>query len=39
MARYLDAKNDLMFKRIFGEHPDLLTSFLNALIPLAEKKP
>lgn len=35
MARYLDPKNDLTFKRIFGENPDLLISFLNALMPLA----
>jgi predicted transposase/invertase (TIGR01784 family) len=34
MARYLDPKNDLPFKRIFSEHPDLLKSFLNALLPL-----
>ena len=34
MARYLDPKNDLTFKRIFGEHPDLLIHFLNALMPL-----
>jgi hypothetical protein len=34
MARYLDPKNDLVFKRIFGEHEDLLLSFLNALMPL-----
>jgi predicted transposase/invertase (TIGR01784 family) len=34
MKRYLDPKNDLIFKRIFGEHPDLLISFLNALMPL-----
>jgi predicted transposase/invertase (TIGR01784 family) len=34
MAHYLDPKNDLVFKRIFGEHPDLLISFLNALMPL-----
>ena len=34
MARYLDPKNDLPFKRIFGEHPELLKSFLNALMPL-----
>ncbi len=32
--RYLDPKNDLVFKKIFGEHPDLLISFLNALLPL-----
>ncbi|GHV47232.1 hypothetical protein FACS1894181_00260 [Bacteroidia bacterium] len=36
MARYLDPKNDLVFKRIFGEHPHLLKSFLNALMPLEE---
>jgi predicted transposase/invertase (TIGR01784 family) len=35
MKRYLDPRNDLTFKRIFGEHPDLLLSFLNALMPLA----
>ena len=34
MASYLDPKNDLVFKRIFGSHPDLLISFLNALMPL-----
>ncbi|MDR1169797.1 MAG: Rpn family recombination-promoting nuclease/putative transposase, partial [Prevotellaceae bacterium] len=33
MKRYLDPKNDLPFKRIFGEHPELLKSFLNALMP------
>lgn len=32
--RYLDPKNDLTFKRIFGEHPHLLKSFLNAVLPL-----
>ena len=34
--RYLDPKNDLTFKRVFGEHPDLLISLLNALLPLDE---
>ena len=33
MARYLDPKNDLTFKRIFGEHPRLLIHFLNAVMP------
>ena len=33
MKRYLDPKNDLPFKRVFGEHPNLLISFLNALMP------
>lgn len=32
--RYLDPKADLTFKRVFGEHPDLVISFLNALLPL-----
>ena len=34
--RYLDPKNDLTFKRVFGQHPHLLRSFLNALLPLEE---
>ncbi len=34
--RYLDPKNDLTFKKIFGQHPHLLKSFLNALMPLEE---
>ncbi len=33
--RYLDPKNDLTFKRVFGEHLHLLKSFLNALLPLS----
>ena len=32
--RYLDPKADLTFKRVFGEHPDLLKSLLNSLLPL-----
>ncbi|MDR0385672.1 MAG: Rpn family recombination-promoting nuclease/putative transposase [Prevotellaceae bacterium] len=38
MGRYLDPKNDLPFKRIFGEHPELLKSFLNALMPFGENR-
>lgn len=34
--RYLDPKADITFKRVFGEHPDLVMSFLNALLPLNE---
>lgn len=34
--RYLDPKIDLAFKRVFGEHKNLLKSFLNALLPLPE---
>ncbi|MCX6958086.1 MAG: Rpn family recombination-promoting nuclease/putative transposase [Verrucomicrobiae bacterium] len=36
MARYLDPKNDLVFKKIFGHHPALLKSFLNAILPLPD---
>lgn len=31
--RYLNPKADLTFKKVFGEHPDLIISFLNALLP------
>ena len=31
--RYLDPKADLTFKKVFGEHPDLVISILNALLP------
>ena len=31
--RYLNPKADLTFKKVFGEHPDLVASFLNALLP------
>ena len=34
--RYLDPKNDLVFKKIFGGHPNLVKSLLNALMPLQE---
>ena len=34
--QYLDPKNDLTFKKVFGQHPHLLKSFLNALLPLPE---
>lgn len=34
--KYLDPKADLTFKKIFGNHPDLLISLLNALLPLKE---
>lgn len=32
--RYLNPKTDLTFHRVFGKHPDLAMSFLNALLPL-----
>lgn len=31
MAKYLDPKADLTFKKVFGQHKDLVISFLNAL--------
>jgi len=34
--KYLDPKADLTFKKIFANHPDLLISLLNALLPLDE---
>ena len=36
--RYLNPKADLTFKRVFGEHPDLVMSFLNALLPLQQEE-
>lgn len=36
MKKYLDPKADLTFKKIFGEHKDLLISLINALLPLKE---
>ena len=36
--RYLNPKADLTFKRVFGEHPDLVMSFLNALLPLQREE-
>ena len=34
--KYVDPKADLTFKKVFGEHPDLIISLLNALLPLPE---
>lgn len=36
MPHYLDPKTDLVFRKIFGQHPALLKSFLNAVLPLPE---
>lgn len=35
IMKYLNPKADLTFKKVFGEHPDLVMSLLNALLPLA----
>lgn len=39
MKRYLDPKADIVFKKVFGEHPHLLKSFLNAVLPLPDEHP
>jgi len=33
MARFLDPRSDIVFKRIFGEHPEILREFLNGVLP------
>lgn len=38
MSKYLDPKSDVVFKKIFGQHPHLLISFLNAVLPLPEDR-
>ena len=38
MAKYLDPKADVTFKKVFGEHKNLIISFLNALLPLEKGK-
>ena len=32
--KYCDPRYDVTFKKVFGEHSDLLISFLNAMLPL-----
>lgn len=34
--KFLDPKNDVVFKKIFGQHHNILRSFLNSMLPLAE---
>ena len=34
MANYLDPKNDLTFKRVFGRHKHLCISLINSMLPL-----
>ena len=36
--KYLDPKADLTFKKVFGEHPDLVKSLLNALLPFKNEE-
>lgn len=35
-GKYLNPKANMTFKLVFGEHPDLVMSLLNALLPLPE---
>ena len=35
MAKYLDPKADVTFKKVFGEHENLVMGLLNALLPLS----
>ena len=37
-ARFLDPKSDLVFKKIFGQNPDLIKSFLNGILPLKNEE-
>lgn len=39
MSRYLDPKAGIVFKKIFRDHPHLLISFLNAVLPLPVENP
>ncbi|MBR2201841.1 MAG: PD-(D/E)XK nuclease family transposase [Bacteroidales bacterium] len=36
MAKYLDPKADLTFKKVFGKNKRLVMSLLNALLPLPD---
>lgn len=38
LMKYLDPKADLTFKKVFGEHPELVKSLLNALLPFKSKE-
>jgi len=33
MTHFLDPRCDIVFKRIFGEHPEILREFLNGVLP------
>lgn len=38
MKKYLDPKADLTFKKVFGEHKELVISFLNAMLPFESEE-
>jgi predicted transposase/invertase (TIGR01784 family) len=35
-SKFLDPKSDIVFKKIFGQHPELIKSFLNGILPLSK---
>ena len=37
-SMYLNPKADITFKKVFGEHPDIVKSFLNAMLPLDDRE-
>ncbi len=37
MTRFLDPRGDIVFKRIFGEHPEILREFLNGVLPVEDE--
>lgn len=37
MTRFLDPRSDIVFKRIFGEHPEILRDFLNGVLPFEDE--
>ncbi len=37
-SMFLSPKADITFKKVFGEHPDIVKSFLNAMLPLEERE-
>lgn len=34
VSKYLDPKNDMLFKKIFGQHENILKAFLNAVLKI-----
>lgn len=38
VMKYLDPKAGLTFKKVFGEHHDLVISFLNAMLPFESEE-
>lgn len=36
--KYCDPRYDVTFKKVFAQHPDLMISFLNALLPLQKDR-